>query len=270
MRGSGLGQVLASPGALTTRTSSGSASSGLGTRRLERTAPLNPCKQSFVPGPLPPRSSARAVPPTPGAPAADVARAFTASRRRCAFSNHGPAAEACATGPLYAASAATGPQRAGAAATKAAVAAAAQPRCALGEGAREEHEWSKMADHVQVRGAAGEGAAAHRGEWGVRGPRGSAGSGLARPAQPLLEPRATARPGAPGPFPPPGPGAFSIPSHPVPRLWREAGVEGIGPPTRTTVSVPRAMSSRPREASLESSVPLRLGYGGRPPCRLCP
>lgn len=45
--------------------SSGSASSRSGARRPERAAPLNPCKQSFVPGPLPPRAPARNAPPAP-------------------------------------------------------------------------------------------------------------------------------------------------------------------------------------------------------------
>lgn len=45
--------------------SSGSASSRSSARRPERAAPLNPCKQSFVPGPLPPRAPARTAPPTP-------------------------------------------------------------------------------------------------------------------------------------------------------------------------------------------------------------
>lgn len=39
--------------------------SGSSARRPERAAPLNPCKQSFVPGPLPPRAPARNAPPAP-------------------------------------------------------------------------------------------------------------------------------------------------------------------------------------------------------------
>lgn len=100
---------------------------------------------------------------------------------------------------------------------------------------------------------------------GARGPKGSSrlGARQAR-ANATRGSGAAARPGAPGPFPPPGPGASSIPSHPVPRLSRGDGGAGIRAPARTAYIAYQSLSFRWKEAFRKSSCPPRRGREGDP------